>query len=308
MLIVNVWEHCQEFTTCCAIYLWPVLTNRQLKTLGYHDSLSLSIQFDWHQVVVSSPVPYMFYCLSYSHTDYSTITRKGKRSDLSICNMWFRKRYAFHNTEAQPACLEWQKWTKFFENGFEERMHRKSPEVTCYQVFFWCCAKVITFMVDCYYIYGGVGLLHLWWGRWLHLWLIFITCMVGITFMGDAYCDQFFRNKMKTWAVRIELLTRKPYSANMNKAKKPGWWKRTYTTRPCNATHVIPQNRNEPSTNQNVRFFRLMWFINILLRIHLQWNLYTTSDYPSSISHVCVYSHTFILRVFLTLTYSFIIM
>ena len=53
------------------------------------------------------------------------------------------------------------------------------------------CAKVITFMVDCYYIYGGVGLLHLWWV--LHLWLIFITFMMGITsmvvitFMGDTY-------------------------------------------------------------------------------------------------------------------------
>ena len=34
-------------------------------------------------------------------------------------------------------------------------------------------------MVDCYYIYGGVGL--------LHLWLIFITFVVGITFMGNTH-------------------------------------------------------------------------------------------------------------------------
>ena len=36
-------------------------------------------------------------------------------------------------------------------------------------------------MVDCYDIYGGVGL--------LHLWLIFVTSMVGsITFMLKCYC------------------------------------------------------------------------------------------------------------------------
>ena len=50
--------------------------------------------------------------------------------------------------------------------------------------------KSITFMVNCYYIYGGSGVLHLWLnfitfmvGQLLHLWLNVITFMVGITFM-----------------------------------------------------------------------------------------------------------------------------
>ena len=48
-------------------------------------------------------------------------------------------------------------------------------------------------MVDYYDIYGGSSVLHLWLnfitfmvGQLLHLWLIFITFMVVITFMGDT--------------------------------------------------------------------------------------------------------------------------
>ena len=54
--------------------------------------------------------------------------------------------------------------------------------------------QFITFIIDCYYIYGGSGVLHLWLnlitfmvGRLLHLWLNVITFMVGITFMVDFY-------------------------------------------------------------------------------------------------------------------------
>ena len=54
--------------------------------------------------------------------------------------------------------------------------------------------KFITFMVNCYYIYGGSSVLHLWLnlitfmvGRLLHLWLNVITFVVGITFMVDFY-------------------------------------------------------------------------------------------------------------------------
>ena len=56
-------------------------------------------------------------------------------------------------------------------------------------------------MVNCYYIYGGSSVLHLWLniitfmvGRLLHLWsnviafMVGITFMVVITFMGDTVC------------------------------------------------------------------------------------------------------------------------
>ena len=74
---------------------------------------------------------------------------------------------AFHNTEAQSQSWK-QKVKKYFKDGFEEGMHRKSPKVTVMRCFFWCSSRVdcCTFMVgancyiyivDFYYIYGGVG-------------------------------------------------------------------------------------------------------------------------------------------------------
>ena len=74
----------------------------------------------------------------------------------------------------RPNRLFWKPKVKtYFKNGFKEKKCTESPEVAYYQVFFWCCGKVVTFvvdryyiysggriitlMVDCYYIYGGVG-------------------------------------------------------------------------------------------------------------------------------------------------------
>ena len=49
-------------------------------------------------------------------------------------------------------------------------------------------------MVDCYYIYGGSGVLHLWLnfitfmvGRLLHLWLNVITFMVDFYYIYGGY-------------------------------------------------------------------------------------------------------------------------
>ena len=85
---------------------------------------------------------------------------------LDTCNM-LSKVICFSYSEAQSPVLE-AKSQQILQNGFEEGIHRKSPEVTYYQVFFWRCARVITFMV---------------------LWLIFITFIVGsvITFMVTCY-------------------------------------------------------------------------------------------------------------------------
>ena len=63
-------------------------------------------------------------------------------------------------------------------------------------------------MVNCYYIYGGSSVLHLWLnfitfmvGRLLHLWsnviafMVGITFMVVITFMGDTVCACQLKNR-----------------------------------------------------------------------------------------------------------------
>ena len=57
--------------------------------------------------------------------------------------------------------------------------------ITLYLLHLW--SKYITFMVSRIITFMVEILLHLWLGILLHLCLIFITFMLGITFMVDFY-------------------------------------------------------------------------------------------------------------------------
>ena len=158
------------------------------------EQIDFSIQFDWHQMVVSFAVKFEWISahvlLNFMLRHYTRPKLIVLRRDLFVCTQWYSCRHhgyywysqtkpsrivpysrgrgsgsdgSICNTRSQKEYLPFMTpRPKIEKKIFQKRFWMESPVVTYYQVFFWCCAKVITFMVGsvitfmvkCYYIYG----------------------------------------------------------------------------------------------------------------------------------------------------------